>query len=177
MHLHRILGVPWFRKRSEDAAESPASYNIPEKQFPLSSLLFQDYRATHWLLHKVRKAALVDRHFTFLIVVKDWRQGKNKGVWQDRGIFLHVINAESLISTSEDLPPMRAVSVQFCIVGVKEMKQRTIHRIWVRPDEFDDILNGLDDVSGFVTQMDRHHLSICSTVGGESCEKRLSFLL
>ncbi len=177
MHLHRILGVPWVRKRSEAAAESSASCNIPEKHFSLSSLLFEDYRARHWLLNKVRKAVLVDRNFSFLLAVRDWGQGKNKGAWQDRAIFLHVINAESLISTSEDLPPMRAVSVQFCIVGVEEMKRRPMQRVWVRPDEFDDILEGLNEVSGFVTQMDHRHLSICSTVDGGSCEKRLSFLL
>ncbi len=179
--LHRILGVPWVRKSSEAIAEySVSNNNVQDEKHMLSPpLLFENFRARHWLLHKVRKAVLVDRCFSFLVTVKNWGgQRNNKEMWQDRAIFLRVINAESLISTSEDLPPMRAVSVQFCVVNIGEMEERRpMQRVWVRLDEYDDIFDSLSEVSGFISQLDCCRLSIYPTIDrGGSCE-RLSFLL
>ncbi len=167
MRLHRILGeeLPSVGKRSElaDHIKSPPSL-----------LLFEDYQARHWLLHKVRKAAFVDRCYAFLLAVRDWGQGNSKSVWRDRAISLRVINAESLISISEDLLPTRAVSVQFSIVESSETGRKSTQRIWVRPDEFNDILEGLNKISGFITQINP---SIGSAVDGRSPTKWLSFLL
>ncbi len=179
LRLHRILGEPSVGKRSEADDIESASYNNiqAEKQLSSSLLLFEDYKARHWLLHKVRKAVLVDRCFSFLLAVRDWGQGNSKSMWRDRAIFLHVINAESLISISEDLSPTRAVSVQFCILGIGEMERQSTQRVWVRPDEFNDILEGLNEISGFITQINPRDLLICPAInGGPSC-KRLSFLL